>query len=170
MLVVKFFFFWFIIRRIALDKTMKKKYIALYYLKYIKGHYYIFCLTNLKKPIHQLKHFKVDGAFLAWNHKFFITIRFKVHHNSNVPFQFFWQIWKFGLWYMEILVASSWSVVWHFRNICFLCSSFNTSKSLPMPLGFDSESKTTPWIYVAIKSPYETASSINFLPSMISWF
>ena len=49
------FFFWFIIRRIALDKTMnkkentafyylsdttmkKKESIAFYYLKYIKGH------------------------------------------------------------------------------------------------------------------------------------
>ena len=36
---------------------------------------YIYILSNLNKPIHQLKHFKVDQASLAHNHKFFITIR-----------------------------------------------------------------------------------------------
>ena len=32
---------------------------------------------ELKKPIHQLKHFKVDRASSACNHKFFITIRIR---------------------------------------------------------------------------------------------
>ena len=32
---------------------------------------------ELKKSIHQLKHFKVDQASFAHNHKFFITIRIR---------------------------------------------------------------------------------------------
>ena len=45
--------------------------------------------------------------------------------------------------------------------LCFPCSSFKTSKRLPMPSGFDSQSRMTPWIYVAMKSPHATASSIG---------
>ena len=33
---------------------------------------------ELKKPIHQLKHLKVDRASSAHNHKFFITIRIRL--------------------------------------------------------------------------------------------
>ena len=46
-------------------------------------------------------------------------------------------------------------------DLCFPCSSFKTSKRLPMPSGFDSQSRMTPWIYVAMKSPHATASSIG---------
>ena len=96
-MLLVFFFFWFIIQRIALDKKkwIKKENITFYYLsdatmKKKKKEYcillfkiyrgtllYFFCLSNLKKPIHQLKHFKVDRASLARNHEFFITIRIR---------------------------------------------------------------------------------------------
>ena len=56
-------------------KWKKREYCILLFKIYRGTLIYIFCLSNLKKPIHQLKHFKVDRASLARNHKFFITIR-----------------------------------------------------------------------------------------------
>ena len=50
-----FFFFWFITRRMALDKIMNKKNIAFYYLSHATMK-----KKELKKPINQLKHFKVN--------------------------------------------------------------------------------------------------------------
>ena len=50
--------------------------------------------------------------------------------------------------------SSSQSILRHFRSLRFPCSSFKTFKRLPMPLGFDSQSSMTPWIYVVIKSPH----------------
>ena len=58
-------------------KKRRREYCILLFKIYRGTLIYIFCLSNLKKPTHQLKHFKVDQASLAHNHKFFLTIRIR---------------------------------------------------------------------------------------------